>query len=214
MKYCRRMTSKDLPRELSGKKLTVRCPPPEKFDEPIAQLLSDDQAMKYLQAMSKKDVGGWTLEDAKNRRLTHEGMFERKQGWFATLELNETGEFVGIAGLRDIDWFNRAGEMGIIISPEHWSKGYSGEAHYIIFKHAFEVLGLERIFFVTSSANTAMISFCRNVLKACHEGTSRNRFARSWTDSSAGYENTETFSVLSGEWPEVKARLEQKYDVV
>ena len=207
------MSAKELPTELIGKNLIVRCPPPERFDEPIAKLLSDPQAMKYLEAMSKKDVGGWTLEDAKNRRISHRGLFEKKLGWFCTLELKEGGDFVGIAGLRDIDWYNRAGEMGIILSPEYWGKGYSGEAHYIIFKQAFEELALERIIFVTASSNTAMISFCRNVLQACHEGTGRNRFARSWTDPSAGYENTEHFSVLSGEWPALKIRLEEKYNL-
>lgn len=204
-------TVRALPSKLVGCKLTFLSPPPSDSDELIAGLLSNPECIQHLRAMSKADSSGWTSEDAAKRRefLTTEQHILK--GWFCNVYTGDTNVFVGISGLRDLDWNNRSGEMGIIISPEHWGKGYSGEIHYVTLGYGFEVLKLERIIFVTASSNTPMISFCRNTLQAVHEGTGRNRFARSWTDPSQGYDDTEHFSILSAEWPDMKKRLETKF---
>lgn len=208
------MIQHELPLVVSGKRLCCTSPPSAEHDLKIAELLSNEQAMLHLRAMSKQDVGGWKVEDAAKRREFTTSEQLNKKGWFCNMTLKDSNEFIGIVGLRDIDWYNRSGEMGIIIHPEYWGKGYSGEAHYLIFTHAFEVLKLERIIFVTASSNTGMIAFCSMVLGAYHEGTGRNRFARSWTDPSQGYDNTEHYSVLSEEWHALKAKLETKYDLL
>ncbi len=206
------MTSiRSFPSLLNGKSLAYSSPPSPDFDADIANLLSDSKNMEHLTAMSKSESGGWSIADAIQRRENQILMQNEGKGWFCTMAIQGTNEFVGICGLRDIDWYNRAAEMGIIIRHEHWGKGFGGEAHYVIFSHAFEVLQLERVILVTASANAPMVSFCKNVLNACHEGTGRHRFARSWTDPSKGYDDTEQFSLLRDEWPAVKARLAAKF---
>ena len=205
------MTSHSIPVMLKVKRLVIKSPPSFEFDSDIAGLLNDSKNMQFLTAMSKKNKGGWTVADAAQRRESQAIMQNEGKGWFCTISIQDSNEFVGICGLRDIDWCNRSAEMGVIIDHKHWGKNFSSEAHYIILSHAFEVLQLERIIWVTASSNKAMISFCENSLNAFHEGTGRHRFARSWTDPSQGYDDTEQFSLLAGEWPCAKARLEEKF---
>lgn len=206
--------SHTLPSLLHGKQLDFISPPSEQFDADIVRLFSDEKAMEFLPAMSKKDIGGWTLADAAQRREGQAKSHAACGAWSCVMVRRDTGAFVGICGLRDIDWYNRAGELGIILHESQWGRGFGGEAHYEVLRQAFEALRLERVFLVTASNNLPMVSFCRNVLQACHEGTSRRRFARSYTDAAAGYDDTDTFSVLAHEWPALKARLEQKFNLL
>ena len=63
--------------------------------------------------------------------------------------------------------------MGIIVDPRYWGQGISVEAHLLILRQAFEVLGLHRIYFITSTENIPMIMFLRNTVGATHEGIMR-----------------------------------------
>jgi RimJ/RimL family protein N-acetyltransferase len=165
-------------------------------------MFSDPIEMQYLTSMSKADCGGWTVEDAKHRRLDQ--IEKQRQGicWNCVATL-KSGEFIGVCGLRSIDHWNKSGEMGIILKRDYWGQGYSAEIHFWLLQHAFESLGLNRITFLTASRNTPMIQFCRKVLRATHEGTLRDFFPLGNQD----YESVELYSLLRRDWTGARESL-------
>jgi len=54
---------------------------------------------------------------------------------------------IGNAGLHQIEWINRCAEFGIFIGQKNfWNDGYGSEATYLMLKHGFETLNLNRIY--------------------------------------------------------------------
>jgi RimJ/RimL family protein N-acetyltransferase len=71
----------------------------------------------------------------------------------------ETGEHIGNIYLRDIDWINRHGELhAFIAAPEHRGKGYGKAAVQKLIKHAFEDLGLMRLYLHVLASNAAAVA--------------------------------------------------------
>lgn len=68
---------------------------------------------------------------------------------FTALELRETGECVGFAGLHADSVVPSLPaetiEIGWRLAPEHWGKGYVTEAAEALFRHGFEEMALDRI---------------------------------------------------------------------
>ena len=175
------------------------------YDDFIARLLSDDITMTYLRAMSKVDSGGWTKQDAVERRnMRNSENLSRKGLSYIVLE---NGNPIGICGLRSIDWMNRSGEMGVILHHTAWRRGICAEAHGLMLDYIYNTLKLHRVFFITATTNNAMIGFCRSVLRAHHDGTMRDFFALSAHDAAAGYVNAEIYSILSHEWPSIREKV-------
>jgi RimJ/RimL family protein N-acetyltransferase len=56
------------------------------------------------------------------------------------------GEFIGMAGLENIEWENRCGEISIILDPNYHSKGYGKQAVEMLLIMGFNYLGLETIY--------------------------------------------------------------------
>ena len=134
--------------------------------------------MANLRFMSKQDTGGWSVEASAQRRELLQKMHDNGVGLNAVVQL-KTGEYAGIAGFREISWWNRSAEMGIILHPDFWSRGLATEIHYLCLQWAFEVLQLNRIEFRTSAENAGMIYLCKEVMHATHEGTLRGYFPHS-----------------------------------
>ncbi len=62
------------------------------------------------------------------------------------ISMKENDEMIGLVSLTKIDLVNRNAVINSWIGDvEQRRKGYIQEAHYLIFKHAFQELGLERI---------------------------------------------------------------------
>jgi RimJ/RimL family protein N-acetyltransferase len=60
--------------------------------------------------------------------------------------VRETDGLVGVTGLHKIDFRNRHGSFGISIGEKaEWGKGYGTEATWLVVKHAFETLNLNRV---------------------------------------------------------------------
>lgn len=57
----------------------------------------------------------------------------------------QDGDSVGHAVLLDIDWENRRGELGYLIIAEEQGKGYATEAADLCLTHAFDELGLHKV---------------------------------------------------------------------
>ncbi len=62
--------------------------------------------------------------------------------------LKETSQPIGMISVREIDWISRRGHLaGIFIGePELQNKGFGSEALFLMLKHCFQDLGLNRIF--------------------------------------------------------------------
>jgi diamine N-acetyltransferase len=114
-----------------------------------------------------------------------------------TIEVRDNDEWIpiGNCGFINIDWRNRASEVGIFIGEKsYWNQGYGTEAMGMLLKHGFQTLNLNRIFLRVFESNPRAI---RAYEKAgfIHEGSLRH----------AEYKNGEyihvlLMSVIRSEW--------------
>ena len=73
---------------------------------------------------------------------------------FAIIE-DETGEFIGLTGLRRIDERHKRGQFYITIGEKSkWGKGYAKEAVLLVLRFAFNEVGLEKVYLFTLDNNT------------------------------------------------------------
>jgi RimJ/RimL family protein N-acetyltransferase len=158
--------------------------------------------MQHLSFMTKHENGGWTEPDAAQRRVFQEAGFSNKASLNGVIIYD--GKFAGIAGFRDISWWNKSSEMGIILEPSFWGKNISTEIHVMCLSFAFEQLCLNRVEFKTSSGNTEMIGFLESILGAVKEGTLREYFP---TCEEGRFMDVDIFSLLRVDWGEAKDKL-------
>jgi len=108
------------------------------------------------------------------------------------------GRVIGNISLRDIDRRNGKAMLGIMIGEkESQGKGYGTEAIGLLLRHAFEGLGLVRIYLTVDSRH----AHARRCYERCgfkNEGSLRmNRFKR------GEYADDVVMSILRTEWPPV-----------
>jgi diamine N-acetyltransferase len=72
--------------------------------------------------------------------------------------LTKSDEHIGNIYLRNIDWVCRNAELHIFLADKkHRGKGYGSEAVRLLTKHAFEDLGLVRVYLYTLASNAGAI---------------------------------------------------------
>jgi RimJ/RimL family protein N-acetyltransferase len=124
---------------------------------------------------------------------------------FATVE-RSSGRVIGSTRFMNIDRVNRRVEIGSTwIAPAWQRTAVNTEAKYLMLRHAFEVWGCFRVELKTDALNQKS----RNAILrigAKEEGTLR-RHVLTWTGR---VRDSVYFSILDSEWPEVKARLEDR----
>jgi RimJ/RimL family protein N-acetyltransferase len=103
-------------------------------------------------------------------------------------------------------WPNRTIEIGgTWLSTEYWRTIVNTECKYLLLRHAFEALGAERIELMTDARNVRSQHAIER-LGARREGTLRANMIRE-----DGYiRDSVYYSIVRGEWPAIKAGLEQK----
>jgi RimJ/RimL family protein N-acetyltransferase len=133
---------------------------------------------------------------------------EQKRGEsvaFATVE-RSSGRVIGSTRFMNIDRVNRRVEIGSTwIAPAWQRTAVNTEAKYLMLQHAFEEWKCIRVELKTDALNQRS----RNAilrLGAKEEGTLR-RHVITWTGR---VRDSVYFSILDTEWPEVRARLEEK----
>jgi RimJ/RimL family protein N-acetyltransferase len=182
-------------------------------------MYSDTNIMKHLPFMTRSNKGGWTVEDAATRRQFMETLHTSEAGLNSVVKMND-GRFAGVAGFRDLHWWNRSAEMGIILHSDFWSKGLATEIHLIFLGWAFEVVKLNRVEFKTSVSNSGMNYLCKEVMHATLEGTMRDYFPANDcsdlravsedTQKALTYESVALYSLLAPEWPRAKESLQAR----
>ncbi len=123
-----------------------------------------------------------------------------------TIFVRETGEAVGMTGYLDIRSQHRGLEIGRTwIARSQQGTRVNPESKYLLLRHAFEDLDAVRVQFKTD-LNNLHSQRAIEKLGAMREGVLRQYQAR----SNGLMRDTVMYSILAGEWPEVKARLEAR----
>jgi RimJ/RimL family protein N-acetyltransferase len=82
---------------------------------------------------------------------------------FAIYE-HATMRLIGFITLRDIDYWRRTAEIGIMIGEQDcWGKGYGTETLYLVLDYAFSVLGLHNVMLSTAGYNERALRTYRRV---------------------------------------------------
>ena len=72
---------------------------------------------------------------------------------------------IGMAGLENIEWENRRGEISLILNPSERSKGNGDDAFNILLEKGFYELNLENIWGVCYECNPALVFWERQINK-------------------------------------------------
>jgi len=121
---------------------------------------------------------------------------------FATIDAG-SGRVVGSTSYLDIRPTHLGLEIGSTwIAPEHRGTRVNPEAKLLMLRHAFEVLGCERVQLKCDARN---VHSQRAIAKlgATHEGTLRKHMVM----AGGHVRDTVVFSVVRSEWPRVEAGL-------
>ena len=124
---------------------------------------------------------------------------------FATVE-QSTGRVVGSTRYMNIDKPNRHVEIGATWIGRPWQRtAVNTEAKYLMLRHAFETLGCFRVELKTDVLNQQS----RNAILRI--GASQEGIFRKHVLCADGrLRDSVYFSIIDSEWPDVKARLEEK----
>ncbi|MGW3243746.1 GNAT family N-acetyltransferase [Streptomyces sp. NPDC001070] len=126
--------------------------------EPWAAMNADPEVREHL-----GDVLTREQSDASVARF-QAGFDERGYGWWA-VEVRETGEFAGFAGLDPVDDglpFTGV-EIGWRLARAAWGKGYATEAALAVLAFGFRTLGLPEILAVTTATNLRSQAVMRRI---------------------------------------------------
>jgi RimJ/RimL family protein N-acetyltransferase len=159
-----------------------------------------------------EDIFRWIPYSMKTpedfRRLIAKAFDEQQRGEsvvFATIE-RSSGRVIGSTRFMNIDRVNRRVEIGSTwIAPAWQRTAVNTEAKYLMLRHAFEVWKCMRVELKTDALNQKS----RNAILrigAKEEGTLR----RHLITHTGRVRDTVYFSILDNEWPEVKAKLEDR----
>ncbi|WP_445509112.1 GNAT family N-acetyltransferase [Rossellomorea marisflavi] len=106
----------------------------------------------------------------------------------------DSGELIGSCGYNHFDRDNLITEIGYDVLPTHWGKGLGTEAVGILTKHAFEVLGMNRIEAKVEAGNDASSALLEKV--GYHfEGT-----LREGEKSKGRYVDMKLYAILRSDW--------------
>lgn len=117
---------------------------------PLFTLYSDPAATRYLARAPMTE-----------RKHAEEMLAKIKAGYAdgtslqLAIERHSDGAFLGVCLLFNVVERSRRAEIGYILAPEHWSKGYMAEALPALVDHAFGTLALNRLEADVDARNTA-----------------------------------------------------------
>ncbi len=116
------------------------------------------------------------------------------------------GEAVGGTTLFDYSAVHHRAEIGYTwLAKAAWRTAINTEAKFLLLRHAFEALECNRVQLKTDARNLRSQAAIERI------GAKREGVLRQHIIMPDGYvRDTVMFSIVAAEWPDVKARLEQK----
>lgn len=116
---------------------------------PFAKLNADSKVREYFAKTKTYE------ETTEEFHLILEGFKQYGWGYWATT-LAESGEFIGLIGLKYVEPFYSfapAVEIGWRLAHEFWGQGYATEGALAALKYGFETLALNEIVSFTTKSN-------------------------------------------------------------
>ncbi|MGL4819689.1 MAG: GNAT family N-acetyltransferase [Bacilli bacterium] len=115
-----------------------------------------------------------------------------------------TNQIVGSTRYVDISLEHRTIEIGrTFLHPSVWRTSVNSECKYVLMRYAFEEMQVNRLQLKTDERNVRSQRAIER-LGAVREGLLRHH----WVLQDGHRRNTVIYSILTEEWPDVKARLE------
>lgn len=175
--------------------------------EPLALHHFEDLATHSAVPEAWKFMSFANLEDAADLRrwLEHAvGEPERGEGLPFALVSQESGRAVGSTSYYDFSAEHRRVEIGRTwLGRPWWRTAFNTEAKRLLFGHAFEVLGCNRVQLKTDARNErSQAAIAR--LGAVREGVLRAHMVM----HDGHVRDTVMFSITAAEWPGVRVRLD------
>lgn len=87
----------------------------------------------------------FTREDAVARLQKHRKALEERTGICFSIRLREGGAGIGTTGFFGFDAEHNHAEVGYMLDPLHWGRGYATEALRALVRHAFEDWHIRRL---------------------------------------------------------------------
>lgn len=186
---------------LSGE--IVRLRPLQTSDaETLAEIGLDESLWRWTPRTIR------TLDDMENYVREALGDRDRQTAIPFVVELLETGEIIGSTRFGNIVPEHRRLEIGWTwIIPAHHGSAVNTEMKLLMFDHAFDELGMNRVELKTDARNERSRA-AMHAIGCTEEGTLRRH---TLTDS--GYvRDTVYYSVIREEWPRVRAHLMKRLE--
>ncbi|OCA90789.1 hypothetical protein A8F94_02630 [Bacillus sp. FJAT-27225] len=112
---------------------------------------------------------------------------------------------IGSTRYMDISWKNESLEIGWTwLHPSAWKTRANTECKYLLLRHAFEELGMNRVQLKTDGRNIRSQTAIERI------GATKEGILRQDRKLADGYiRDTVMYSILASEWPDVKLKLEK-----
>ena len=106
----------------------------------LLYIRSHPNVSKYMDSKIPK-----TIEDSEKRISDMQQAFIEKKGITWAIRDKETNTLIGDFGVWKIDRQNSRGEIGYILNPDYWGKGYMKESMVTLINFAFKTLNLHSL---------------------------------------------------------------------
>lgn len=187
---------------LNGRWVTLE-PLSEAHREPLRRAADDER----IWATTIVRADGGTFDTWFAAALTERDSGRRFP--FAVRRLTD-GACVGSTSYLDIAPWHRRIEIGATwYHPDTWGTVVNPQCKLLLLTHAFEVLAVERVAFVTDVLNQ------RSQAAIAKLGATREGVLRSHMVSQGGrMRDSVVFSIIAAEWPKVRQGLHQRLEKV
>lgn len=131
-----------------GERLTLREYREEDF-APMQRWVNDPETTRYLSEVFAAPYTALQREKFLQRILSGEG-----GGYNFVVAQKESLDYMGQIDIFNISKISRSGEVGLVLAPWAWHKGYAREAVGLLQRFAFETANLHRLHLSVFAKNT------------------------------------------------------------
>lgn len=155
----------------------------------LRRWVNDPEVTRYLSYVFVKP------QTALNTEQFLQGILSGKNdGYFFVIADRETQEYYGQIDIFRVDTLGRCGEIGLVIAPWAWHKGYAREALGLIERFAFEQINLNRLYLEVFAENTR----ARDAYRAA--GFTEEGVLREHVFKNGRYRDLVQMGILRREW--------------
>lgn len=126
----------------------------------------------------------YRIEDAHGIIRVVRERAKAREGYYFGIEYPETGEIVGVIGLKEVHWDDRWTEIGYWLGRRYWRRGFTEEAVRLALGFAYKEVRLHRVSAAVLEPNHASAALLEKI-GFRYEGTWQQvwRVGRDWYDA-------------------------------